>query len=420
MTLSITSSAHTNDCLLARSDGASATSPIYLKEKVMQRSPRVRRLPALVATLLVSLLSVSVLAQDLGAVLGSGGDHFKKAQPGQTVNLPRDHVAHPDYRSEWWYLTGNLKDEQGREYGLQWTLFRQGVEWQGADKPAIDGQIVGKLTADKEGVTREQPLVNPWLTPQLWLAQFAITDLTTGKHLQDERTSRQGPGLAGASGGEYWLREWQLKSEGEALFPARLHVDSTIGQLALDVSNRKPAVLQGKAGYSEKSPGNASFYYSFPRLALSGTLTLDGETRKVSGQGWFDHEWSSSVLADWQSGWDWFSLQLNDGRELMLFRLRTKAGHANPENRYGILIERDGSSQVLAPDSIVLTPTKTWRGPKGQPYPIEWQLMIADLNLVIKARQPNQAMTGRFDYWEGSVKVEGDAQGLGYLEMTGY
>ncbi|PJC93336.1 carotenoid 1,2-hydratase [Aeromonas lusitana] len=370
------------------------------EESGMKRSLRTKLLSALCA-----LLGISVQAQDLGAVLGSGGEQFKKAQPGQTINLPTDHAAHPDYRSEWWYLTGNLKDEQGREYGLQWTLFRQGVDWQGVDK---------------KGSIREQPLTNPWLTPQLWLAQFAITDLATGKHLQDERTSRQGPGLAGASQGEYWLREWALKSQGTALFPARLSVDSAIGQLDLRVSNRKPVVLQGKSGYSEKSPGNASFYYSFPRLNLNGTLTLDGETRKVSGQGWFDHEWSSSVLAQWQAGWDWFSLQLADGRELMLFRLRTKAGRPEPENRYGILIERDGSSRLLSPKSIALTPGKTWRSPKGQPYPIEWQLKAADLNLTIRARQPNQAMTGRFDYWEGAVSVSGDAQGLGYLEMTGY
>jgi predicted secreted hydrolase len=149
-------------------------------------------------------------------------------------------------------------------------------------------------------------------------------------------------------------------------------------------------------------------------------LTLDGETRTVTGQGWFDHEWSSSVLADWQSGWDWFSLQLRDGRELMLFRLRTKAGRTEPENRYGILIEQDGSSRVLSPDHITLTPGKTWRGPKGQAYPVEWQLKAADMNLTIRARQPNQAMTGRFDYWEGAVTVEGNAKGLGYLEMTGY
>ncbi|MEN9532853.1 MAG: hypothetical protein RIQ83_2077, partial [Pseudomonadota bacterium] len=274
-----------------------------------------------------ALYGTAATASDLGTLLGGGNDNFKKALPGQPIQLPADHGAHPDYRSEWWYLTGNLKDEQGREYGLQWTLFRQGIEQE--------------IKSD-----------NPWLTPQLWLAQFAITDLGKGSHQQDERTSRQGPGLAGASGGEYWIKEWVLTSRGESLFPATLRVQSKVGDLTLQVSAAKPVVLQGKQGYSEKSPGNASFYYSYPRLTLSGTLTLDGETRTVTGQGWFDHEWSSSVLADWQSGWDWFSLQLRDGRELMLFRLRTKAGRAEPENRYGILIEQDGSSRVLSPDHI--------------------------------------------------------------------
>lgn len=376
---------------------ATANHPLSLRERVRVRGILCSLRTRWLATLLLPLIAMSGSAQasDLGALLGGGNDNFKKVQLGQTIQLPEDHAAHPDYRSEWWYLTGNLKDEQGRDYGIQWTLFRQGIEQQ--------------ITSD-----------NPWLSPQLWLAQFAITDLARGTHHQDERTSRQGPGLAGASGGEYWLREWRLASEGKSLFPATLKVQSKMGELNLKVSAAKPVVLQGKAGYSEKSPGNASFYYSYPRLTLSGTLTLEGETRNVTGQGWFDHEWSSSVLAQWQSGWDWFSLQLADGRELMLFRLRTKAGRPEPENRYGILIERDGSSRVLSPESIVLTPGKTWRGPKGQDYPVEWQLKAADLNLVIKARQPNQAMTGRFDYWEGAVSVSGDASGVGYLEMTGY
>ncbi|WP_236757916.1 lipocalin-like domain-containing protein [Aeromonas cavernicola] len=342
-----------------------------------------------------TLYNATVTATDLGTILGNGGEQFKKAEQGQPIHLPADHAAHPAYRSEWWYLTGNLKDEQGRDYGMQWTLFRQGI-------------------------TQQITSSNPWLTPQLWLAQFALTDVSKSSHQQDERISRQGPGLAGASGGEYWLKEWVLTSQGQSLFPATLKVQSAAGDLELKVSAIKPAVLQGQQGYSEKSPGNASFYYSYPRLALSGTLTRDGETRQVSGQGWFDHEWSSSVLAQWQSGWDWFSLQLNDGRELMLFRLRTKAGHANPENRYGILIEPDGRSRVLPPEQIHFVPGKMWRGPKGQPYPIEWQLKAAQMQLTIQARQPNQAMSGRFDYWEGAVSVSGDASGVGYLEMTGY
>ncbi len=376
---------------------ATAIHPLSLRERARVRGILSSLRPLWLATLLLPLIAMigSAQASDLGALLGGGNDSFKKVLLGQTIQLPEDHAAHPDYRSEWWYLTGNLKDEQGREYGMQWTLFRQGIE-------------------------QELRTSNPWLTPQLWLAQFAITDLDRGSHQQDERASRQGPGLAGASGGQYWLREWRLASQGAALFPATLKVQSKIGELNLTVTAAKPLVLQGKAGYSEKSPGNASFYYSYPRLTLRGTLTRDGETRTVTGQGWFDHEWSSSVLAEWQSGWDWFSLQLADGRELMLFRLRTKAGRTEPENRYGMLIERDGSNRVLAPDAIRLTPGKTWRGPKGQEYPVEWQLEAADMQLTIKARQPNQAMTGRFDYWEGAVSVSGDAKGVGYLEMTGY
>lgn len=376
---------------------AAANHPLSLRERARVRGILSSLRSLWLAARLIPLVAISGHAQasDLGSILGGGNDHFKKALPGQSIHLPADHGAHPDYRSEWWYLTGNLKDEQGRGYGMQWTLFRQGIEQE--------------ITSN-----------NPWLTPQLWLAQFAITDLSKGSHQQDERTSRQGPGLAGAGGGQYWLKEWVLTSQGESLFPATLKVQSKAGDLDVKVSAAKPAVLQGKQGYSEKSPGNASFYYSYPRLTISGTLTLDGETRNVSGEGWFDHEWSSSVLAEWQSGWDWFSLQLDNGRELMLFRLRTKAGHTEPENRYGILIERDGSSRVLSPDHIHLTPGKTWRGPKGQAYPIEWQLAAGDMKLTIQARQPNQAMTGRFDYWEGAVSVSGDAKGVGYLEMTGY
>ena len=258
---------------------AALNHPLSLREKARMRGSLSSLRFLWLATLLIPLIAISGSAQasDLGALLGGGNDSFKKVQPGQTIQLPEDHAAHPDYRSEWWYLTGNLKDEQGREYGMQWTLFRQGIE-------------------------QELRTSNPWLTPQLWLAQFAITDLDRGSHQQDERASRQGPGLAGASGGQYWLREWRLASQGAALFPATLKVQSKIGELNLTVTAAKPLVLQGKAGYSEKSPGNASFYYSYPRLTLRGTLTRDGETRTVTGQGWFDHEWSSSVLAEWQSG----------------------------------------------------------------------------------------------------------------------
>lgn len=345
--------------------------------------------------LILLLCALPLWASELGFLLGGDATGFRKASREHPLRLPLDHGAHPDYRSEWWYLTGHLKDEQGREYGLQWTLFRQGIR---------PGEAAS----------------NPWRIPQIWLAQAAITDLASGRHLSDERISRQGPGLAGASRGRYWLRDWALIARGDDLFPATLTVSTAPFTLDLAAIASKPAVLQGDGGYSEKSPGNASYYYSYPRLSLRGTLTLDGEARTVLGQGWFDHEWSSSVLAQWQAGWDWFSLQLDDGRELMLFRLRTKAGRTEPESRYAVVIERDGRQRQIPAGQIRFIPGKVWRGPKGEAYPIEWRLKAGDLNLTIRARQASQAMSGRFNYWEGAVSVSGDASGLGYLEMTGY
>lgn len=346
---------------------------------------------------MVALLGTPATAaeQDLGSVLSGTADGFRKAERNVPINLPNDHAAHPDYRSEWWYLTGQVRDQQGREYGLQWTLFRQGIE-------------PGERAA------------NPWRIPQFWLAQVAVTDLATGRHLSDERLSRQGPGLAGASHGRYWLRDWALTSSGSELFPARLTLAAKPFDLALSVTSHKPAILQGDRGFSEKSEGNASFYYSYTRLGLSGTLLLDGQMRQVSGEGWFDHEWSSSVLADWQEGWDWFSLQLDDGRELMLFRLRSKAGSQQSDRRYGIVIDKNGASHLIAPDAITLSPGKRWQSPDGHHYPVQWQIHSGELQLTVTARQNDQAMHGRFAYWEGAVLVSGDATGRGYLEMTGY
>jgi predicted secreted hydrolase len=344
----------------------------------------------------------------LGAVLGGREDDaaFDHAREVRRFRFPEDHGAHPGFRSEWWYLTTVLEDETGREFGVQFTLFRQ------ATRPPVAEAAPGK-----------------WRLSQVWLAHFAMTDVDGNRHVAFERWSRDHPKLAGIglfpgeSGPDTEIRafldDWTLVLHGEG---GRLLASSGDWSAELGLTARLPVVLQGETGLSRKSPGQASYYYSWPRLAVKGTLTTDGRSHAVKGLGWFDHEWSTSVLADGQVGWAWFALHLDDGRSIMVFRLRREDGMRDPFD-HGVLVQANGSHALLEAADFRLDPESGWRDPDGIEWPVAWTLHVGEEAWTVVAAINDQRMLTRIPYWEGIVHVHdatGSRSGSGYMELTGY
>jgi len=326
---------------------------------------------------------------------------FVQALQPRAFRFPEDHGAHPDFATEWWYLTGNLQAESGRHFGYQFTLFRVGL------RP-------GEAAAD-----------SAWRTRQIYMGHIAISDLAASRHHSAERFARAAAGLAGASASPFavWLGPWSLRG-GADLFPLQLSAGNQDIGLSLQLqAGGKPPVLQGEDGLSRKSgsPGNASYYYSFTRLPTRGELRIGAASYRVAGDSWLDREWSSSALDADQAGWDWFALQLEDGRELMFYRLRDKQGRAHPYSR-GSLVQADGNSQALLPDAVKLTPLRHWRAEDGARYPVAWRLQVAEhgLDLEVQALLDEQLMDHSVHYWEGAVRVSGSHRGRGYLELSGY
>jgi len=343
----------------------------------------------------------------LGGLLGPAADAggFARVTGPAPLSFPEDHGAHPDHRSEWWYFTGNLTDAAGRDYGFQLTLFRFALAPEVPERPSA------------------------WATRQAWMGHFAITDMAGGRHHAVERYQRGALGLAGAEVRpvRVWLDDWALRSAGsQRLFPLRLKARDDAAGLALELrlEARKPRVLQGERGYSRKGedPGNASRYYSYTRLAAQGRLEVAGRQARVTGSAWLDREWSTSALDEGQAGWDWFALQLEDGRDLMVYRLRRVDGGTDPRSA-GVLVAPDGRVRHLGAEDFRVIPLRHWRSPEtGARYPVDWRVVVpaAGLSLTVDARLDAQEMPTSVRYWEGAVSVSGDAGGVGYLEMTGY
>ncbi|CAN5664596.1 lipocalin-like domain-containing protein [soil metagenome] len=341
----------------------------------------------------------------------AGGDtagYARALEPREFI-FPDDHGPHPDYRTEWWYLTGHLDAADGRSFGFQLTFFRNALSPGAPERTSA------------------------WSTNQLWMGHFAITEVETGRHVYEERFARGAAGLAGATADPFrvWIEGWELDGErpGDA-FPFRMRAAMASGEaLDREVTEGKPPVLQGDAGLSQKGPepGNASYYLSWTRMPLRGTVTLDGEPVTVSGEGWMDREWSTSALGEVHRGWDWFSLQLDDGRELMFFELRRADGTPDPLN-HGALVAADGSVLRLGGDQVSIDVLEQWRSPlDGTEYPSGWRLRIPEqeIDLVLTPRVRDQEMNVTFRYWEGALQVQGTAAGRpvggrGYAELTGY
>jgi len=347
----------------------------------------------------------------LSELLGStSGEDFPLALAPRAFDFPADHGPHPDYRNEWWYVTGNLDDTAGRRYGFELTLFRF----------ALTPEPAGDRSA--------------WRSNQVFIGHFALTDAADRRFYVGERYARAALGLAGAEprGTRIWLEDWEMgrRPGADTGTPAQWSIDARDADfgISLILEPRKAPVLHGEDGLSRKSaePGNASYYYSLTRLAASGSVVIAGDSRPVTGQAWLDREWGSSALARNQAGWDWFALQFDDGTELMFYQLRRVGGEPDPMSA-GTWIRADGRTRPLAADDVRIDVLDRWQSPMGGLYPMGWQIDVPSIGLDVRIRPvlKAQELVTSVRYWEGAVDLAGSrgdnpVTGRGYVELTGY
>ncbi|MFA7343948.1 MAG: lipocalin-like domain-containing protein [Terrimicrobiaceae bacterium] len=338
---------------------------------------------------------------------GGGRAGWKPALEGWGYRFPDDHGSHPDFKTEWWYFTGNLRSADGADFGYQLTFFRQGVREPGA-AAATSRFVVGDVK----------------------FAHFAVTEISGGAFHHFQRLSRGAFGEAGFGEGKRvaWIGDWTCERTGENDF--RLAAKEGGIAIELEMAARKTPVVHGRNGVSQKAEGEgrASHYYSLTRLETKGRMSVAGRVFEVSGASWFDHEWASNQLAAHQKGWDWFSLQFQDGTELMLFQIRTDDGKQDPHSS-GTFVFEDGSDLQIGQAGFSLEPLAWWRSETtGANYPVEWRLTVRalDLDLEIKPGLRQQELDARpVTYWEGAIRASGTriskpVEAAGYLEMTGY
>jgi predicted secreted hydrolase len=314
---------------------------------------------------------------------------FRLALPGYHYEFPRDHYNHPEFQTEWWYYTGNLHTADGRRFGFELTFFRQGV-------------------------SRSQQR-SVWDVQDVWMAHLALSDIDGKQFLHAERFNRAGAGLAGADEKQarVWNGNWSAT-------PQHLQAVADRFQFSLQIHPEKPPVIHGENGVSQKSAGmgHASHYISFTRIGATGAIRLDNKDYHVDGLTWMDHEFFTRQLEANQTGWDWFSLQLEDGSDLMLFRLRRKDGAADPYSA-GTYVDKQGRGRHLSGHEFEVTPGRMWHK-----YPVEWTINVPSLHLNAAVTTPldDQEVTSSrvAAYWEGAITVTGSQRGVGYLEMTGY
>jgi predicted secreted hydrolase len=355
--------------------------------------------------LLLASFAAGAVAQGALDGLREQGQGYAQVTPGHALQFPQDHAAHPDYRIEWWYLTANLKDSDGRQWGLQWTLFRQALS--------------------------PQQVEAGWSSNQIWMAHAAIT--TPAGHYHEQRFARGGIGQAGVSldgedgGFNAWMDDWEWRSSKVEMFPAKLSFSIGDRDVILLLESTGDLVANGVDGYSQKSAqGQASYYYSQPHIRVRGFVNEGLNKTYLTGKGWLDREWSSQALAQNQQGWDWFSLHLDDGHKLMVYQLR----HADGDHWLsGNWIDPLGVTKLLDRDAINLSATRRAEVSTGanrsRDLPMDWQLALVEQQRSWRIRPlyDQQWMGTRIPYWEGVVLVEdeqGAPSGVGYMELTGY
>lgn len=360
------------------------------------------------------ILVTAALAFDLA--VASGGNPpsppFQRATAGYQYTFPKDHGSHPTYRTEWWYYTGHLRSKNGRSFGFELTFFRRGV-------PPEDIKT----------------LPSKWSVSHLYLAHFAVTDITGRRFHFSEKISREGLGKAGADESRLhvWIDDWRAEAATDPTGSHTLVARDDTHALALTLAPVKPLVTHGPDGISRKGKdkSQASHYYSFTRLATTGRLTIDGEHVEVTGTSWMDHEFGSADLGDDQVGWDWFSIQLEDNTELMLYCMRRADGSSDLASS-GTAVSSDGRTRHLALTDFQVESTATWTSPASKAtYPARWRLTIPSLDLMLDVtplladQELRTSRSAQVTYWEGAVAVTGAKQGRpihghGYVELTGY
>lgn len=328
---------------------------------------------------------------------------YPRVEPGRAIEFPRDEGSHPQFRIEWWYLTGWVETDRGDPLGFQVAFFRA--------RPGLD----------EDNPSRFAP-------KQLLFAHVAVSDPKRGRLLRDEKAARAGFGLAEAAEGslDVHIDDWSIRKEGESY---RVRVPSGALRFDLQAEMTQPPLLQGEGGYSRKGrdPASASYYYSLPHLEISGSIAIEGREHSVQGVAWFDHEWSSALMEEGASGWDWVGLNLDDGGALMAFRMRDRAGG----EYWAAATLREPQSDVArtyGADEIEWEALRRWRSPRtGTEYVVEWRLKVGERSLILRPLMDDQENDARGStgtlYWEGAVHAldeRGQLLGRGYLELTGY
>ncbi len=350
----------------------------------------------------------AVQAQVIGLAETPPSSGFAQVTGPQPLQFPAMMAPQPDFQTGWWYYTGNLQTADGRRFGYELTFFRRAI---------LPPQARAQRPSD-------------WAANQVYMAHFALTDGSAQQFHYFERFERGAAGLAGATitpNFQVWLNDWSVTQVG----PHTYHLQARAEGIALDLQlvDSTGPVLQGKQGYSQKGPqaGNASIYFSQPRLETKGTVQAAGKEYSVSGASWMDREISTSALSQGEVGWDWFALQLDDGSELMVYALR-RADGSIADYSNGMYIAQDGSTQPLTRADFSITATNTWKSPHtGAVYPAAWTVRVPSLNLELQI-QPllaDQELRVSFTYWEGAVTFQGTRAGkpvggYGYVELTGY
>jgi predicted secreted hydrolase len=332
-------------------------------------------------------------------------DRFALALAPRAFEFPRDHGPHPDFRHEWWYVTGHLEADGGARFGFELTFFRYALAPH----------------------SQPSPQASSWRANQVYVAHFAITDVSREQFYFAERRERDALQLSGAQAQplRVWLQDWMLESDGSQW---RLSAGDAAFTLQLTLSPQSAPILNGERGLSRKSasPGAASYYYSIPLLTASGKLKRGSQDLAVRGTAWLDREWGSGALASDQEGWDWFAIQLEDRSALMFYALRKRGGARDPFSA-GTWIDPQGARRSLTSAEVDIEVLDHWRSPRGGSYPARWRLRVPalDLNLELRPELSDQELGTTPRYWEGAVDVSGEhgarpVSGQGYVELTGY